>query len=53
MNPPFTRSVGGNLLFGSLPKDERARLQKYLSQILKEKNLSGIGRLGLVLYLFF
>jgi len=47
MNPPFTRSVGGNLLFGSLPKDERARLQKYLSQILKEKNLSGIGQTGL------
>ena len=26
MNPPFTRSVGGNLLFGSLPQAERNRL---------------------------
>jgi len=47
MNPPFTRSVGGNLLFGSLPKSERAKLQKYLGQILKEKNLTGIGQAGL------
>jgi hypothetical protein len=31
MNPPFTRSVGGNLLFGSLPKSERAKLQKALN----------------------
>lgn len=47
MNPPFTRSVGGNLLFGSLPKKERAILQKTLSQLLKEKGLSGIGKAGL------
>jgi type I restriction-modification system DNA methylase subunit len=47
MNPPFTRSVGGNLLFGSLPKEERARLQKALSQILKENDLTGIGQAGL------
>lgn len=47
MNPPFTRSVGGNLLFGSLPKEERARLQKKLNQILKENNLTGIGQAGL------
>jgi len=47
MNPPFTRSVGGNLLFGSLPKKERTELQKTLSQLLKEKNLSGIGQAGL------
>jgi len=47
MNPPFTRSVGGNLLFGSLPKHERAELQKYLSQLLKEKKLTGIGQAGL------
>ena len=31
MNPPFTRSVGGNLLFGSLPAAERRQLQKELS----------------------
>lgn len=30
MNPPFTRSVGGNLLFGSLPQEERAIMQKEL-----------------------
>ena len=31
MNPPFTHSVGGNLLFGSLPAAERRQLQKELS----------------------
>ncbi len=35
MNPPFTRSVGGNLLFGSLPKGERRKLQDELSKRLK------------------
>ncbi len=35
MNPPFTRSVGGNLLFGSLPAEERKRLQRRLRQILQ------------------
>ena len=47
MNPPFTRSVGGNLLFGSLPKKERTVLQKCLSDLLKEKGLAGIGQAGL------
>lgn len=47
MNPPFTRSVGGNLLFGSLPKEERKKLQKELSKLLKSKDLSGIGQAGL------
>jgi hypothetical protein len=47
MNPPFTRSVGGNLLFGSLPKKERVVLQKSLSSLLKEKGLAGIGQAGL------
>ena len=36
MNPPFTRSVGGNLLFGSAPKQERERMQKELQRLLKE-----------------
>ena len=36
MNPPFTRSVGGNLLFGSLPPTERRQLQTELSRRLKE-----------------
>ena len=47
MNPPFTRSVGGNLLFGNLPSKERKELQKVLSNLLKENNLSGIGQAGL------
>jgi hypothetical protein len=47
MNPPFTRSVGGNLLFGSLPREERAKLQKTLSGLLKRGGLSGIGKAGL------
>ena len=35
MNPPFTRSVGGNLLFGSLPSNDRRKLQDELSRRLK------------------
>ena len=35
MNPPFNRSVGGNLLFGSLPPAERRKLQDELSRRLK------------------
>ena len=38
MNPPFTRSVGGNLLFGSLPEAERRKLQKELSRRLNPKH---------------
>jgi len=34
MNPPFTRSVGGNLLFGSLPPDERKELQTQLKKLI-------------------
>ena len=37
MNPPFTRSVGGNLLFGSLQQTERRKLQNELSRRLKKK----------------
>ena len=41
MNPPFTRSVGGNLLFGSLPSAERKPLQKKLqNKIRREKTRS-------------
>jgi len=47
MNPPFTRSVGGNLLFGVLPNVERTKLQKRLSEILEMKGFSGIGQAGL------
>jgi hypothetical protein len=47
MNPPFTRSVGGNLLFGGLPKEERRELQKYFADLLRKEDLSGIGQAGL------
>ena len=53
MNPPFTRSVGGNLLFGALPKQIRSELQKELSKIRKKKSLSGIGQAGLGADFFF
>lgn len=48
MNPPFTRSVGGNLLFGSLPKTERRPLQKKLQALVRREKLkanitSGLG----------
>ena len=46
MNPPFTRSVGGNLLFGSLPQRERRRLQDELSRRLKEQQASATAGLG-------
>ena len=46
MNPPFTRSVGGNLLFGSLPATERRKLQNELSDRLKERRASATAGLG-------
>ena len=46
MNPPFTRSVGGNLLFGSLPKAEREKLQTELARRIKERQASAIAGLG-------
>ncbi len=46
MNPPFTRSVGGNLLFGSLPKDERRKLQNELSKRLKSRQATATAGLG-------
>jgi hypothetical protein len=35
MNPPFTRSVGGNLLFGSLPQNQRRTMQRELASLLR------------------
>ena len=46
MNPPFTRSVGGNLLFGSLPSTERRKLQNELSRRLKSRQASATAGLG-------
>jgi len=36
MNPPFTRSVGSNLLFGSLPEQERKATQSKLKDLIKK-----------------
>ena len=46
MNPPFTRSVGGNLLFGSLPAAERRLLQNELSRRLKTRQATATAGLG-------
>jgi len=48
MNPPFVRSVGGNLLFGSLPDDERAKLQTELKRRVKTLQASVTAGLGSV-----
>lgn len=47
MNPPFVRSVGGNLLFGSLP-DERGKLQDELKKRVKKIDASITAGLGSV-----
>ncbi len=47
MNPPFTRSVGGNLLFGSVPDKERSEMQTKLKAILKNNNISANATAGL------
>ncbi|PQJ95453.1 hypothetical protein CXB77_14745 [Chromatium okenii] len=48
MNPPFVRSVGGNLLFGNLPERERAQLQKELKVQVKKLSASSTAGLGSV-----
>lgn len=48
MNPPFVRSVGGNLLFGSLPDEERAKLQTELKKRVKDAPASITAGLGSV-----
>ena len=47
MNPPFVRSVGDNLLFGSLP-DERGQLQTELKRRVKQIGASATAGLGSV-----
>jgi hypothetical protein len=47
MNPPFTRSTGGNLLFGSLPEGEREKLQKALQRLIAQKDLKASATAGL------
>lgn len=39
MNPPFTRSVGGNLLFGSCNEIERGQMQKKLKEIVSKEKI--------------
>lgn len=47
MNPPFTRSVGGNLLFGSLPESERGPLQDRLRNLVRSEGISASITAGL------
>ena len=47
MNPPFTRSVGGNLLFGSCPPDERRHMQRKLGRMLRDPNVLASSTAGL------
>ncbi|MEM4601934.1 MAG: N-6 DNA methylase [Desulfurococcaceae archaeon] len=47
MNPPFTRSVGGNLLFGNLPQKEREALQAKLRKLVKQQQLQASITAGL------
>jgi hypothetical protein len=46
MNPPFTRSTFGNLLFGSLPDSERGRVQSELKGRLKGRRANATAGLG-------
>lgn len=41
INPPFTRSAGKNLLFGSLPSAQRASLQAQLAKFLRDYQRRG------------
>ena len=43
INPPFVRSVGGNLLFGSLPRDRRVMQQKLREMLKSAPWRSGAG----------
>lgn len=47
MNPPFTRSVGGNLLFGSLADKERRPMQAKLADLLKNPRVHASSTAGL------
>jgi hypothetical protein len=47
MNPPFTRSVGGNLLFGSLPEGERKAMQRELSKLVRAPTVRASSTAGL------
>jgi hypothetical protein len=47
MNPPFTRTCGDNLLFGSVPAKQRRQLQLSLARLVKQKKVSASITAGL------
>jgi hypothetical protein len=47
MNPPFTRSVGGSLLFGSRPEPERHAMQSRLRNMLSGSTVQASSTAGL------
>lgn len=47
MNPPFTRSCGDNLLFGSLLPKERKQLQQELQRLIQDEQLLASATAGL------
>jgi hypothetical protein len=47
INPPFTRSVGGNLLFGSVPESERRKMQKDLQALVRKEKVEASITAGL------
>lgn len=47
MNPPFTRSVGGNRLFGNLSASEREPMQRRLRTLVSQQKLSASITAGL------
>lgn len=47
INPPFTRSVGGNLLFGSIPEKRRAAMQKRLKDLVLRRKIRASVTAGL------
>ena len=46
MNPPFTRSAGGNLLFGSLPPESRSKVQDEFKRRLRNRPATATAGLG-------
>jgi hypothetical protein len=47
MNPPFTRSVGGNLLFGNLPAKMRTVMQTDLKRLVDQQRIEASITAGL------
>ncbi|PJF31437.1 MAG: hypothetical protein CUN51_03650 [Candidatus Thermofonsia Clade 1 bacterium] len=47
MNPPFVRSVGGNLLFGSMPPHLRGDMQRRLQRMIQQRGLLASSTAGL------